>query len=106
MKFRVRTLRRAEADIRSIARYIHERSSAGAAAWLTAVDQVCSHLSEFADGCGEAEENAHFELDVRQALFKTRRGRIYRLVFTIDDDEVRVLRVRGPGQAAIDPDEA
>jgi hypothetical protein len=38
-------------------------------------------------------------------LFKTRRGRYYRLVYVIAEDEVHVLRVRGPGQPDLLPDE-
>lgn len=36
MTYRVVTLRRAEADIREIARWLDERSHAGAMAWLDA----------------------------------------------------------------------
>ena len=105
MSFRVSTLPRAEADVRAIARYVRERSPRGADAWLTAFEQAIHHLEQFADGCGEAAENGQFEIEVRQALFKTRRGRVYRLLFTIVDDEVRILRVRGPGQASVDSEE-
>ena len=50
-------------------------------------------------------EDEHFDIDVRQALFKTRRGRIYRMLFTIVGNEVRILRVRGPGQAPVVADD-
>ena len=39
------------------------------------------------------------------ARLKTRRGRPYRLLFTLDDCEVRVLHVRGPGQDLVSADE-
>ncbi len=41
----------------------------------------------------------------RPFFFKTPHGRTYRGVFTIVDDEIRVLRVRGPGQPSLEPDE-
>jgi len=41
------------------------------------------------------------ELEVKQILFKTKRGRIYRAVFHVKGTDVFVLRVRGPGQAPI-----
>jgi hypothetical protein len=47
--------------------------------------------------CSIAPENAEFDFELRQALFKTRHGVPYRCVFTVVDDEVRILRVRGPG---------
>ena len=99
MKFHIKTLRKAETDVRSITKYLYERSPQGAAAWLDAYRQTRTRLASNADSCGQAEENQHFDIDVRQALFKTRRGRIYRLLFTIVGNEVRILRVRGPGQA-------
>lgn len=99
MKFRVKTLRKAETDVRSITKYIHKRSPQGAAAWLDAYRQARTRLANNADSCGQADENEHFDIDVRQALFKTRHGRVYRLLFTIVGNEARILRVRGPGQA-------
>jgi plasmid stabilization system protein ParE len=76
MKLRVKTLPRAEADIRSITRYIYERSRHGAAAWLNALDQARLRLANTAVTCGACDENEHFAIDVRQMLFKTRRGRV------------------------------
>ena len=53
-----------------------------------------------------APENSLATLgEVRQFLFKTRRGRTYRAVYVIMDDEVRILRVRGPGQPPLTDDE-
>lgn len=101
MTFRVRTLQRASTDILSITNYIYERSPQGAAAWLDAFEKAKCRLAENADCYSEADENERFEIDVKQSLFKTRRGRVYRIVFTIIRDEVRILRVRGPGQGPI-----
>lgn len=105
MKFRVRVLRRAVQDVREIAKWIAERSRPGAESWLKAWERLLDRLAESADSFAIAEENDEFELEIRQGLFKTRRGRIYRAVFTIVDNEVRVLRVRGPGQAPLTPDD-
>jgi hypothetical protein len=44
-------------------------------------------------------------LEVRQALFKTRRGRVYRALFFIESTDVFILRVRGAGQAPVLPNE-
>jgi plasmid stabilization system protein ParE len=105
MTFRVRTLRRATADILTITDYIHERSPRGAAAWVNALDEAKKRLTQNALTCGEADENERFDIEVKQSLFKTRRGRVYRLVFTIVENEVRILRVRGSGQAPVHPTE-
>ena len=105
MKLLVKTLPKAEADIRSITSYIYERSKQGAAAWVNALDQARIRLADNAKSCSGAHENDSFDIHVQQMLFKTKRGRVYRLLFTIVDDEVRILRVRGPGQAPIEPTE-
>lgn len=39
--------------------------------------------------------------EIRQTLFRTRAGRTYRVLFIIVGDEVRVLRIRGAGQAPV-----
>ena len=105
MKFRVKVLPKAEDDIRNIANYIHEQSSKSAEAWLNAYRQARMRLADNATIYGNAIENEHFDIDVRQALFKTKYGRVYRLLFTIIGEEVRILRVRGPGQAPVKPNE-
>lgn len=50
MKFEIRELRRAQADIVQIAEWLVARSPRGAAAWLDADDGLVSRLSESADG--------------------------------------------------------
>jgi plasmid stabilization system protein ParE len=105
MKFQVHELCKAQADIRSIVGWLAERSPQGAKAWVRAYDEMVRRLEEQASSCGPAEEAEEFELDVRQALFKTRRGRVYRALFIIEGQQVYLLRVRGPGQAPIQSDE-
>jgi hypothetical protein len=45
-----------------------------------------------------APENDHVDFEVREILFKTRRGLIYRTLFTIHENSAFLLHVRGPGQ--------
>ena len=103
MTFLVRELPKAKQDKESICRWLHERSPAGALAWLDAYDEVLARLAEEAAAFSLALENAECDLEVRQALFKTRRGRVYRLLYFIDGNEAFVLRVRGPGHAPVTP---
>jgi len=102
MSFTVHELPKAKADKRSIVEWIHERSPAGAAAWLDAYDSAVEQLKKRANSYGEAHENFDLLLDARQILFKTRRGRVYRALFIVETKDVYVLRVRGPGQALVD----
>jgi len=106
MTFRVRELPRAEADRRKIARWLAERSPAGAAAWLQAYDEAIEALAQMPTRHPLAAENDDDTTEeLRHFLFKTAHGHTYRGIFTIDGNEVLVLRVRGPGQAAVHPDE-
>ena len=90
----VQELPRAIADVQHIANWIHEHSPQGAMSWLDAYDDMVARLASDAEQFGAAPER-HAEFDIRQALFKTRRGRIYRSLFIIDADQVYILRVRG-----------
>lgn len=105
MMFKVHELRRAQADVRSIAHWLADRSPQGARAWLRAYDEMVRRLEQQATSCGPAYENEDCDLDVRQALFKTRRGRVYRALFLIEGGDVYILRIRGPGQAPVEPGE-
>lgn len=105
MKFPVRVLRRAESDVSHYVRFIAERSPQGALAWLDAYEQMIERLAQRATSCGPALEDPYCNVDLKQALFKTRHGLVYRAVFTIVGKEVRVLRIRGPGQRPPEEDE-
>jgi hypothetical protein len=50
-----------------------------------------------------APENTDTEFEVRQVLFKTRRGNVYRALYLLDGEDVYILRVRGKGQAPVKP---
>src|SRR4051812_27771082 len=102
MKFNVITLRAAERDFNGMLEYIAARSKAGTEAWARAFDRALIALEESADRCPLAPENDFVEFEVREALFKTRRGLIYRILFTIRVNTVVILHVRGPGQDLID----
>jgi len=62
-----------------------------------AVDKVAAAPEVFA----EAPESGPLGRSLRQSLFKTRRGRTYRIVFELSEAEIIILRVRGPGQARL-----
>lgn len=106
MSFTVRELPRAKADVRAIFEWLYERSTQGARAWLDAYDAALVRLQTHAGTLGTAFENKDCsKFEVRQIFFKTRRGRVYRAVYFVEENTAYVLRVRGPGQAPIDPGE-
>lgn len=98
MAFTVRVLRRAAADADAIYQWIAKRSSAGAMNWYQAFLNALIALERDADSCAVAPEAKRLRIDLRQRLFKTSRGRSYRMLFVIAGRQVGVLRVRGPGQ--------
>lgn len=98
MKFTVNTLRAAERDFNGILEYIAARSKAGAEAWAKAFDKALTCLEDSTDSCPLAAENEHVDFELREILFKTRRGLIYRILFTIRENTVFILHIRGPGQ--------
>src|SRR5204863_6724156 len=94
----VNILRAAERDYNEILEYIAARSKPGAEAWARAFDKALARLEESADSCPVAAETEYVDFEVREILFKTRRGLIYRVLFTIRENTVILLHVRRPGQ--------
>lgn len=98
MKHRIRVLPETEHDIDSIYAWIAKRSIDGAARWYRRLLEVLKSLEHNPEGWGLAPEHRAVNREIRQVTFKTRRGRTYRALFEIRDEEVVVLHIRGPGQ--------
>jgi len=103
MTYTVRVLAKAEDDVEVILTWLRERSPQGAATWLKRFIDACEALKTDAARWPLAPESSEFDYPTQQFIFKTPRGRKYRILYTIVGDEVRVLRVRGPGQDLITP---
>ena len=98
MKYKLVIVEPAESDVDEIYGYILARSAQGAASWYRAFAACTERIVRQPLACSIALENAEFDFELRQALFKTRYGDPYRCVFTVVGHEVRILRVRGRGQ--------
>jgi plasmid stabilization system protein ParE len=101
MSFAVRILRQAASDAHSIFNWLAARSPHGAARWYAALLSATTSLSTDPLRHGIAPESSAVGHEIRQRFFKTRHGRIYRLLFVVVADEVRILRIRGPGQPPV-----
>jgi plasmid stabilization system protein ParE len=101
MKYRTRVLARAQGDLDRFVAWLVKRSPAGAIAWYEAATQAIDDLRLNAQQHGFAFEGHGLREPVRDAFFKTKRGKRYRLLNRIDDLDVRILRVRGPGQPPV-----
>jgi plasmid stabilization system protein ParE len=89
---------RARKDLAAILKWLHVRSPRGAASWYQAFWDAVTRISADPDSFAVAEESHRLKRVARQALFKTRRGRLYRIIFEFSQTEVFILRVRRPGQ--------
>jgi plasmid stabilization system protein ParE len=98
MTYRVVILARARHDVQEKYDWIASASPEGAERWLDRFEQAMETLKTNPNLAPLAPESRSFDIEIRHILFRTRAGRTYRAVFTVVDDEIRILRVRGPGQ--------
>lgn len=103
MSYSVEISDQAYADAQVIYDYIAERAPAGAARWYQAYQEALDKLETEAEHNALAPESGFFPNEVRQLLFKTRKGHKYRIFFSIFGKKVVVLHVRGPGQEFVRP---
>ncbi len=101
----VRILPRAQHDFTCIFAYIEARSPQGAEHWKQAFKDGISRVQDNPGQFGVAPENESTEFELRQLPFRTAKGHRYRAVFTVLDGDVLILRIRGPGQPSLRPDE-
>jgi len=99
VNYSVKILPRAESDLAEMYAYIALRSPDGAEQWLEAFEAVIERLEVNPFLYVLAKEDCHFDFELRQFVFKTRHGRAYRAVYRVDEKEVCILRICGPGQA-------
>lgn len=106
MADRVRLLRRARIDVQETTDWIAKRSKPGARSWVAALNRVLDSIDQYPESFAVAEEDYLFPFHtIREFYFKTRRGRKYRGLFVVIDDEKQVLRIRGSGQDLIGSDD-
>ncbi len=103
MSYEVRLLALARLDLDRILSYVAARSPKGATRLLARFEAAITRLEENPFVAPVAPETWELEEEVRNIPFRTRAGRTYRALFVVVGNEVRVLRVRGPGQAPLAP---
>jgi hypothetical protein len=102
MKYTALLTDEAQANAQSIYDWLLERSAQGATNWFKALLAGMAEIELQPDAFPLATESFLAANFVREHYFKTRHGRVYRLLFTIKGSEVHVIYVRGPGQALIE----
>ena len=103
MTFTVRFSAEAEANVHRIHDWIVERSPRGALSWLDALQQARATLENSANSFGLAAEAVLVDEDLRQILFRARRGNPYRALFVIRANVVHIVSIRGTGQELLQP---
>jgi len=98
MRLQVRVSGRAERDVDVIFEWISKRSADGAARWYAAYLESLRSLPNQAANCATAPEADGLAMELRQILFRTRKGSVYRTLFIIRDSVIYILGVRGQGQ--------
>src|SRR4051794_27902715 len=97
----LRIVERARADVDSIFEWLTHRTVKGAITWYLAFRQAIVSVALSPEAFAVATESHSLNRPIRQATFKTRRGRLYRIVFELTESEIIILRVRGPGQSPL-----
>jgi plasmid stabilization system protein ParE len=98
MKYHLKLLPEADENVDRIYLWIAKRSPEGARRWFLRFLEVVESLCEKPQLHGFAPENDFVEPEIRQVVFKTKRGLPYRALFRIVGGEIQILHVRGPGQ--------
>jgi hypothetical protein len=104
--YRLRVLPEADRDIDQNYLWIARRSRNGAMTWYCKLLEVLETLKSRPLSYGLAPESGLVGREIRHVNFKTRRGRLYRLLFEVCANDVFVLHLRGPGQRLLHADQA
>lgn len=105
MRYAVQLTTEAYENIEGILTWITEQSVAGAMTWSNRFDEILDDLAEDPQRFPLAPESNYDGTEIRQIIFRTRRGKPYRVLFSIQNDVVYIRHIRGPGQDFIAPDE-
>lgn len=93
MIYRVVLQRLAAADLDEATAWAARNAPATAARWLGRFQAALQTLDTKPKRCPLARENAKVDLELREFLFG-KRPYVFRVIFVIDDDAVRILRIR------------
>jgi len=101
MTYTVSVLPKARRDEAEIYGWLSQRSLQGAENWRDAYYAALRRLESNAGSHALAAEAKKVRVDLRESLFKTPKGRRYRILYFIENDNVFVVRIRGPGQPPV-----
>lgn len=97
MKYEVTITPSAKADIFETRTWLLENYPDVADRWLWECSRAVTSLSEFPNRCKISDESPAFDVEVRELLFGRKRN-VYRILFSIAENKVFILRVRSTRQ--------
>lgn len=97
MNFEVIITPSAKADIFETNTWLLENHSNQAEKWLWQITRCIASLSKMPERCPVSEESSAFDAEVRQLLCGDKRN-VYRILFSITETKVYILRVRATRQ--------
>jgi len=92
MTFRIELGPEAKRDLWGYYQFASQHSVPDAICWLERFEAAIVTLSERPERCSLSRESRRMKVDLRDFLFG-RRPNVYRVVFVIEGDLVRVLRI-------------
>src|SRR5215470_8005111 len=93
MTYKVRLQPLAESDLNEAFLWAAKNAPETARLWLTRFQAALNSLAEHPQRCGFAPEHKKLKRELRQLLFG-RTPNVFRAVFLIDGEVVRIIRIR------------
>ena len=100
MQYQIIITPSAKADIFETNTWFLENHPNLAEKWLWGISQAVASLSKFPERCVVSFESEAFDVVVRQLIYG-KKPHTYRILFSIQDEKVYVLRVRSTKQKNI-----
>jgi plasmid stabilization system protein ParE len=105
MSFRVELTDRAYLDLDRLMAWLAERSPGSEDRLSARFHEALLRLESNPYTCGLAFEHLESREELRHLLFETRKGRIYRALFVVRGNLVKVLTIQAPGEKPIRPED-
>ena len=100
MQYQVIITPSAKADIFEINAWLLENYPEVAEKWLWGISQAVTSLSKFPERCTISPESEAFDIVVRQLIYG-KKPHIYRILFSVRDEKVYILRIRSTKQQSL-----
>ena len=97
-RFEVIILPQAESDSQQIYDWLCKRSPQGAENWYQAFVEAVENIAQQGEIYGAAPEAEFLRKAIQQKLFKTPKGKTYRILYEIEGEKLYLLHIRAPGQ--------